>query len=453
MQAMPVAPLGVGISGRGPAGQPMRVPAASVGVGSSSVPYGPTNGYATPNGVTGFIGPAAGSLLPPAVCYVRTTGADTNGGSDTSASPSQTGSGGTQATNSKSVTLTGASLTPANVGNFVRVLAGGVTGYYRIISVTSSTTFVTNINGFNGSGITSWSIGGAWATPGPALGLSSLTAGDTVYLGAGTYRSVYSANTQVSFNGQLNIFGDVTGQYTGDAGMVQLTAYTTNDKTAPSSTTLLNLNGKSNLSFSNIMFVVGNAIGITATTATSQNISFRDCSFLDGYQGNTAIITATTAQAASFAWTIDRCYFFCGAGASGSNILFTAPTVATGDYSLNVNITNSLVMMGGSARMIGFAPTGALSGHPGGIKINNSFFYGMSSAFTITAAGASTNLPCSIYNSVVYSMSNTSLSANQANTLIENYNLFVSSASRSNVSAGANTIADGSYAPLFHFGQ
>ena len=37
--------------------------------------------------------------------------------------------------------------------------------------------------------------------------------------------------------------------------MVQLTAYTTNDKTAPLATTLLNLNGKLNLVFSNIMFV------------------------------------------------------------------------------------------------------------------------------------------------------------------------------------------------------
>ena len=68
----------------------------------------------------------------------------------------------------------------------------------------------------------------------------------------------------------------MTGQYTGDAGMVQLTAYTTNDKTAPSATTLLNLNGKSNLAFSNIMFVGGSATMLTASTVTSQNIAFLD---------------------------------------------------------------------------------------------------------------------------------------------------------------------------------
>ena len=72
---------GLGPNGPGPIDN--ATPITSVGW-ASSVPYGPTNGYATPNGVTGFIGPAAGSLQRPTAWYVRAAGSDNNGGTTNS---------------------------------------------------------------------------------------------------------------------------------------------------------------------------------------------------------------------------------------------------------------------------------------------------------------------------------------------------------------------------------
>ena len=170
--------------------------------------------------------------------------------------------------------------------------------YAKIVAVASATSLtLSNPPSATATGTLRYAIGGAWADPQPFLNCNTFAnttcgvrSGDSLYIGAGVYRVVEAVGSNFGsqwkrhrnamiqrnayFNGVVNVVGDVTGQYTGDAGMVQLTAYTTNDKTAPSATTLLNLNGKSNLAFSNIMFVGGNAIDRHSYDATSQNITF-----------------------------------------------------------------------------------------------------------------------------------------------------------------------------------
>ena len=480
MQAMPVAPLGVGISGRGPAGQPMRVPAASVGIGTSSVPYGPTNGYATPNGVTGFIGPAAGSLQQPTAWYVRVGGSDTNGGSSTSLTPERTGTDGVVTLSSTTFASASANFTSADVGKGIYIFKTAVISQlFKIVSVVSSTT-VTLDRFFVSSGTTTgytWNIGGAWATPqGPLSnstgGQSAVRSGDTVYIGAGTYRATLIAGqfsgggfagifipgygislvTNYGFNGQVNVVGDVTGQYTGDAGMVQLTAYTTNDKTAPSSTTLLNLNGKSNLAFSNIMFVGGGAITVTATTLTSQNITFRDCAFIPGSTSTQRCITATCAANTQFNWLIDRCILLVGGAAAPMIANFAATTGTLADYNINVVFQNSSAAAFGAASS-NFLVTnvGTLTNKGNGLILRNCSIY--TAGLTTTAAQTSLIFPSFVTGCFIESGQNPAVSAGTSGQIIESYNLFVGTAPRTNVNVGTGSISDGSYAPLFHFGQ
>ncbi len=258
-----------------------------------------------------------------------------------------------------------------------------------------------------------------------------------------------------AFNGQVSVVGDVTGQFTGDAGMVQLTAYTTNDKTAPSATTLLNLNGKSNLAFSNIMFTGGNAVMVTATTAASQNISFRDCAFLSGFTGGPAtMIQLTTAFSIPPAWMIDRCSFFTVRSTAGSvlTLLITASATGVSDYDITSFIQNCVMVTPGSTSAAILINGAALTFKGGGLRIRNCYAAGQ---FVGTTAGQlSTIFPCYVYNSFLNGGSGaTPITAGTTGHVIEDYNLIVATTPRANITAGAHSVSDGSYAPLFQFGQ
>ncbi len=365
---------------------------SSVGIGTSSVPYGAFGSYANSNtGVWGFKGPAIGSLQQPKTWYVRKGGADTNGGDTNALSPERSGSDGV-GNGTTTFTSATAAFTSADVGRGISITA--IT--YKILVVTNSTTVTVNAVVSSSSG-KQWAIGGAWLTIGqsiqPPAGTTtqSPSPGDTIYIGAGTYRETISVGTATgwvpSFNGTVNIVGDVSGQYTGDAGMVQLTAYTTNDKTAPSATTLLNLNGKSNLSFSNIMFVGGTGIVVTATTAVSQNVSFTDCTLLSPQQAGAFLVSHTGVANVISNWLLNRCYL--RSLRNGAIVTLTWPTSGNGaDYDVNI--------YGGAA---------------------------------------------------------VGMSANTSGQILEAYNLIICSTARTNVTTGTGSISDGSYAPLFHFGQ
>ena len=87
------------------------------------------------------------------------------------------------------------------------------------------------------------SAGAAWLTIGKALGASGISSGDTVYIGAGTYREIVTVN-MTSATAETKIIGDVDGSQTGDAGEVIWTAHVTDDVTVPSSAYPLVANGR-----------------------------------------------------------------------------------------------------------------------------------------------------------------------------------------------------------------
>lgn len=473
---MPGIGGGILTPGRGPNGPgpiDMRAPISSVG-NNSTIPYGPTNGYATPNGVTGFIGPAAGSLRQATAWFVRTGGVNTNGGSTSSTSASRTGSDGATTSGSLTFTSASAAFTVSDIGSGV-CIQNATRCYAKIVSINSATSVqLSNPPSATASSL-SWAIGGAWADPQPVLNSNTFAntacgvqSGDIVYVGAGTYRVVESVGANfgsswnavggtvkfanAGFNGQASIVGDVTGQFTGDAGMVQLTAYTTNDKTAPSGTSLVNLNGKSNLAFSNIMIVGGNATVITSTTLTSQNISWADCSFMSGFNAATASMLSLTCQFQTYLnWNFNRCDFLLGTATQ--DLIFNLTTGnGTVDYSANVLLQNCRVIKRAGSNFIQGTNTGALTNNGGGVVARSCFFFGPSFMGT-TASRNSTVFPFAVYDSFLYTGGTTSLNAGTSGQIIEAYNLFVSSAPRTLVNAGTGSISDGSYAPLVHFGQ
>lgn len=442
--------------GRGPNGPgpiDCRMPETSVGA-KSSCPYGVTNGYANPNGVTGFIGPAAGSLRLPTSWYFRIGGSEQNGGTSSSLTPDRTGTDGVR---NATTTFTSASanFTMADVNKGIFIVGDDL---YQIRSFTNSTTVILDrATGGSSSGNT-WNLGGAFANPGATAPTnrifsfvsSPLRLGDIIYIGAGTYRGVITVgpNNLGAFNGLVQVIGDVAGQFTGDAGMVQLTAFTTNDKTAPSGSPLFSFNNKSNLSFSGILFVggtgnstifnVGNGVG-------ASNITLTDCGFLSlANSGQGAILIV--CPGAPVNWLINRCDFI----GTSSPIGVTFNGRPSSDYNSGIVIINSRINAIIGAQAIQMQGGGSGSGLGGGVIIRNCFIAGgTNQAVNASNATISTIFPCRVISCVLHR----SLAANTLGQIVEDFNLFVGSAGRTNVGIGTHSVSDGSYAVLYHFGQ
>lgn len=457
------APLGSFVRGKSIskalAGSRLRGPIASVGEGVCQ--YGPSDGYATPGMVRGYTGPPADALQRPTRWYVRATGSNNNGGS--SASVERSGSDGvTNATTT--FTSASAAFTSADVGKGICVGSGASARRHLIVSVTNATTVVLDRASSNTSGL-AWVIGGAWADPRAAFGDAAVSgdsnspvrSGDSVVIGAGTYRQVVTlANWAPAFNGQVAVVGDVDGRYTGDAGMVRLTSYLTSDKVAPSSNSLLSLVGRSNIAFANIYFVGGNAATIGATTATSQNISFRDCAFyqMHGFAGRVFQVTGS-AWGIAHNWLIDRCLILHAVSGAGTGVILDLPLATGGlsDFDDSFAIQNSTLISFANGQLIAVEHSGSATGKGGGLRVRNCLL--LSAAGVLSATNlVSTVFPCRISNSLIHCGSAAAaLTTTALGNILEQNNLIVAATPRTNVAVGAGSISNDSYAALLHFGQ
>lgn len=304
-------------------------------------------------------------------------------------------------------------------------------------------TYYVRKTGSNSNGGTSPSD--AWLTIAKALGSTGIASGDTVYVGAGIYREAVTV-AMTSATAETRVIGDVTGQFTGDAGEVRLTAYATNDKTLPVSASALALAGRDYLTFQSINFVGGTGVVVDANTATSTNITFRKCSFQLGSGVGSVFIDWTGAAGVVANWLVENCIF----GVGGIiKIRFNTVVSGSSDFDLGVTIQNCIMHAGGNFAIAVAGLTG--SGKAGGVKVLNNTLMSLS-GFSVGAVG-STTIPCLAYGNLIISPGGTGLSANTSGQITEDYNLINASTARSLVTAGANSISNGSYAVLMHFGQ
>lgn len=292
------------------------------------------------------------------------------------------------------------------------------------------------------------SAGAAWLTIGKALGAAGIASGDTVYIGAGVYREVVTV-AMTSATAETQIIGDVTGQYTGDPGVVEWTAFTTDDKTAPG-TRPLTLNGRDYLTFKNLLFVGGNSAGcqsIDIRTSNSTNITIQNCAFLPGNAVTVPHVSLTADANISSNLTIDSCFFFiCPA------LTITLTRSGSADYDSSVLMKNCVCMGSAAGGNVGIdiSSTGAGSFYGGGVDVFNCTFY--AAGMRAASSTLSTSIPCTIYNSYILHPSGTGLNANTSGQIVEDYNVVHAGTARTNVTAGSNSIATGNYAHRLYFG-
>jgi hypothetical protein len=158
-----------------------------------------------------------------ATYYVRTSGDDTNGG--TSLAVVAQATDGVTAGGNTVLTSASASFTSAVVGHAVQLNASGFNIWRVITAQTSTTITLSGANIAAKIGIT-YKIGGTCATPAKVLSNGptaevAFTAGDTLYIGAGSYSGEIYANFTMGASATA-IIGDTTGNFTGDPGEVWL---------------------------------------------------------------------------------------------------------------------------------------------------------------------------------------------------------------------------------------
>ena len=302
-----------------------------------------------------------------------------------------------------------------------------------------------------------------WKTIGKALGASGISSGDTVYLAPGTYREVVSC-ALTNPTAETKIYGDpanaqgfkTSGGVLVTGGDVILSAYTTNDTTAPSASVLLNINGKDFLTFQDITFVGGtNTYVVDAiTTTTSDHLTFRRCVWLPAGAINVRAVGYAGQVDTNAAVLFDSCIF--AVNSSDTITRFSLPTSAVADYDCGITFQNCLWVGGTNASYgIYVAATGANSSKPGGMIVKNcTFFGGMGRCLYTADANQSTAIPIQVRSCYLnHSGGSGALQATTLGQIIEDYNLILSGTPRTNVATGANSVSNGSRANMIHVGQ
>lgn len=378
--------------------------------------------------------------------FVRKGGSDSNGGSSPSLTPERTGNDANGTNGLTAVTIASGAFTQADVGKGIFFVGER---NHRILAVIDST-HITIQGALVGNLVNAtWNLGGAWATLGNALTSTGATqtvvGGDSLYIGAGIYRETLAL--LVTPTTELRVVGDVFGTFTGDAGPVTISAWTSGDKVGGGGA-LVNLGAKSNYTFERLQLV--GAVGVAIfCNAGSTNVTFRDCSVIASQTG--AMISLTTAYGAPANWTFERCHLLAITSASAP-ILITLTTGQGADYDANVQFNNcTFPATTASSQFVSVTNSGTLAGKGGGVRFANCFYIGRGPFVSTTAAQVSVLIPCTVYNSIVCSITG-AFTAGTQGQIVEDYNIIYCPTPRVLVSTGIHSVAQ-TYAPLFHFGQ
>lgn len=320
-------------------------------------------------------------------------------------------------------------------------------------------TFFVRISGSDSNAGTS--AGAAWRTIGKALGASGIASGDTVYIGAGTYRETVSV-AMTSATVETFVIGDVDGKQTGDAGEVIWSAFTAGDFAGASATQNLKPAGRDHLTFQYITF-----IGCTATTNASvvdaisttgaTDIKFQDCVFLPGQGAAVQMppIGFTAVFGAAANWTFDRCRFVT---ANASAISLTLPTGVGSDYDVNWQVTNCLFLgnTGTTGAGVLVSSSGTSANEGGGVDVDGCTAIGpaLFATSTTRVGGAAFSTPCTVKNSFCLT-SSSALNSSEAGNLVDNGgNRFVTTTTvTTNVTLHATSRSGSFPAALFSVGQ
>jgi hypothetical protein len=133
-------------------------------------------------------------------------------------------------------------------------------------------------------------------------------------------------------------------------------------------------------------------------------------------------------------------------------ISVTLNTGGASDYDTNFVVSNT-EFCAGAAAAVGVTNGNTSTGKGGGVRLRNVTRFAAANLMSTAASQNSTVFPCYVNDCFIFVGVGTALNAGTSGQIIEDYNIIHASTPRTNVSIGAHSISDGSYAPLVHFGQ
>jgi len=292
-----------------------------------------------------------------------------------------------------------------------------------------------------------------WLTIGKALGAAGIASGATVYIAPGTYREVVSV-AMTSATVETKVLGDplnAQGFKDGSGllltpGRVIWTAWTTDDKTLPSTSATLNLNARDFLTFEFLYIIGGRGQAILATTSNSTNITFRRCVIACFTEGGTDPLVSVTNLVDNAAWLFERCHFMANRVQGGVSLS------STGSNDIDVTFRNCLFNGSRYARNISWSNT-SVTGN--GLLVEGCTFFGSGYGCVHVYNTAVTQAyPAIVRGNLIISCNTGFVCASGANAQMqESYNIINASVPRTNVDVGTGSISDGSYCALIDAGS
>ena len=237
-------------------------------------------------------------------------------------------------------------------------------------------------------------------------------AGDTVYVGAGTYREQLTCDVSGSSGSPISYIGDYDGSHTdGTGGVVRITG--SNDDTTVARNIQIALTAKAYRTFKNFCIDSGGSIYASIFNITNNC----DHLIVDGCSFNSTVMAIKSYSGSTFTnTTIKNC------------VVVGAPFYNTG---LKSNDSGNVI----ENNLIVGAPDAAISIADGGTVIRNCTFIGGYQAVNVGALNAGQTV--TVNNCIMIGHHHYQLIANTLGMLIEDYNYCTS---RSNVAIGEHSI-------------
>jgi len=281
-------------------------------------------------------------------------------------------------------------------------------------------TYYVGIGGDDGNNGTTWALrkltlNGAENIP--------VAAGDTVYVGAGTYRELLALDVSGSAGNPITYAGDYLGTNTdGVGGVVRITG-SDDDATVARANCIYDGGGRDYRTFQG--FVLDTATTpVTANGNQCTNWIIQNC-VLYGLGTTNCIV----ANGQSNTWTIQNCLFY----VSDAYGFYASYSSTYNDAA--ITIQNCIFLSGG---------VGVVSNRVGGVTVKNCTFHTRIGIRIETALAGGQTLAV---NNCIFAYENIALYGTSTAEIIENYNTFWGNATnRTNTNTGANSVV---YPPLF----
>lgn len=259
-------------------------------------------------------------------------------------------------------------------------------------------------------------LAGVEATP--------VVAGDTVYVGPGTYREALTVSVSGTAGNPITYVGDYLGTNTsGVGGVVRITGSA--DDIAETRANWIIAVGKSYRTFQGFAFDLCSSQGCTIQTST--NFIFKQCVFANGGSFSLYFNGAQSTH------LVDSCVFMNRGGQHGCN--FT-------DTTTKRDNTGSIVQ---KCLFMGFG-RGVSSTRIGGIAVNNCVFFGVTFGVRVDTA-LTAGQAVTVNNSIFEGCSSNGCQGTILGEVVEDYNTFYrNSVDRNTVDVGAHSLT---YPPLF----